>query len=139
MPGKVNPVIPEVVNQVAFEVIGNDVTVTIAAEGGQLQLNAFEPIIAHALFASLEHLTAGARRPGHPLRRGITANSEQLARTVAESIGLVTALSPLLGYEQATAIAQEAQLTGRGVVELVLEYGPAQPGSRSTDMLTPVH
>ena len=123
MPGKVNPVIPEVVNQIAFEVIGNDVTVTLAAEGGQLQLNAFEPIIARALFASLEHLTAGARVLTTHCVRGITANTDRLARTVAESIGLVTALSPQLGYERATAIAQEAQLTGRGAVELVLEQG----------------
>ena len=105
MPGKVNPVIPEVVNQVAFEVIGNDLTITLAAEGGQLQLNAFEPIIARALFASLEHLTAGTRVLTTHCVRGITANTDQLARTVAESIGLVTALSPLLGYERATAIA----------------------------------
>ena len=123
MPGKVNPVIPEVVNQIAFDVIGNDVTVTLAAEGGQLQLNAFEPIIARALFASLEHLTAGAWVLTTHCVRGITANADRLARTVAESIGLVTALSPQLGYERATAIAQEAQLTGRGAVELVLEHG----------------
>src|SRR6478609_980542 len=123
MPGKVNPVIPEVVNQIAFEVIGNDVTITLAAEGGQLQLNAFEPIIARALFASLEHLTAGARVLTTYCVAGITANIEHLARTVTESIGLVTALSPLLGYEQATAIAKRAQLTGRGAIELVLETG----------------
>jgi len=123
MPGKVNPVIPEVVNQIAFEVIGNDVTITLAAEGGQLQLNAFEPIIARALFASLQHLTAGARVLTTHCVHGITANIEHLARTVNESIGLVTALSPLLGYEQATAIAQQAQCTGRGAIELVLEPG----------------
>ena len=123
MPGKVNPVIPEVVNQIAFEVIGNDVTVTLAAEGGQLQLNAFEPIIARALFASTEHLAAGARVLHDACVQGITANTDRLARTVAESIGLVTALSPLLGYEQATAIAQEAQRTGRGAIELVLDKG----------------
>ena len=123
MPGKVNPVIPEVVNQIAFEVVGNDVTITMAAEGGQLQLNAFEPIIARALFASLEHLTAGAQVLTTHCIRGITANTDRLARTVAESIGLVTALSPLLGYEQSTAIAQEAQATGRGAIELVLEKG----------------
>ena len=123
MPGKVNPVIPEVVNQIAFEVIGNDVTVTLAAEGGQLQLNAFEPIIARALFASLDHLTAGARVLTTHCVHGITANTDRLTRTVTESIGLVTALSPQLGYERATAIAQEALLTGRGAVELVLEQG----------------
>jgi aspartate ammonia-lyase len=127
MPGKVNPVIPEVVNQIAFEVIGNDVTITLAAEGGQLQLNPFEPIIARALFASLEHLTAGARVLATHCVRGITANADQLARNVAESIGVVTALSPLLGYERATAIAKEAQLTGRGAVELVLAKGLLTP------------
>ena len=136
MPGKVNPVIPEVVNQIAFEVIGNDVTITLAAEGGQLQLNAFEPIIARALFASLQHLTAGARVLTTHCVRGITANIEHLARTVTESIGLVTALSPLLGYEQATAIAQQAQLTGRGAVELVLESGLLSR-QQIEDMLTP--
>jgi aspartate ammonia-lyase len=123
MPGKVNPVIPEVVNQIAFEVIGNDVTVTLAAEGGQLQLNAFEPIIARSLFASLDHLTAGARVLTTHCVRGITANREQLARNVAGSIGLVTALSPLIGYELATAVAQEAQRRGCGSIDLVLERG----------------
>ena len=128
MPGKVNPVIPEVVNQIAFEVIGNDVTVTLAAEGGQLQLNAFEPIIARALFASLTHLTAGADVLTRLCVRGITANRDRLAANVAGSIGLVTALSPLLGYEVATAVAQEAQHEGRGSIELVLERGLLTPG-----------
>jgi aspartate ammonia-lyase len=123
MPGKVNPVIPEVVNQIAFEVIGNDVTVTLAAEGGQLQLNAFEPIMARSLFASLDHLTAGARVLTTHCVRGITANREQLASNVAGSIGLVTALSPLIGYELATAVAQEAQRRGCGSIDLVLERG----------------
>ncbi|MCZ2849833.1 aspartate ammonia-lyase [Modestobacter sp. VKM Ac-2978] len=123
MPGKVNPVIPEVVNQIAFEVIGNDVTVTLAAEGGQLQLNAFEPIIARALFASLGHLTAGVDVLTRHCVRGITANEDQLAANVASSIGLVTALSPLLGYETATAVAQEAQARGCGSIELVIERG----------------
>ena len=121
MPGKVNPVIPEVVNQIAFEVIGNDVTVTLAAEGGQLQLNAFEPIIARALFASLDHLTAGVRVLRTHCVAGITANADQLAANVATSIGLVTALSPLLGYETATSVAQEAQRRGCGSIDLVLE------------------
>lgn len=120
MPGKVNPVIPEAVNQVAFEVIGNDVTITLAAEGGQLQLNAFEPIIARALFASLEHLSAASRILADKCIDGITANRELLRTHVSESIGLVTALSPRIGYENATIIAQEALLTGQGVAELVL-------------------
>jgi aspartate ammonia-lyase len=123
MPGKVNPVIPEAVNQVAFEVIGNDVTITLAAEGGQLQLNAFEPIIARALFASLDHLTAASTILADKCVAGITANRELLRARVAESIGLVTALSPRIGYENATLIAQEALLTGQGVTDLVLSKG----------------
>src|SRR3954452_21157872 len=97
MPGKVNPVIPEVVNQIAFEVIGNDMTVTMAAEAGQLQLNAFEPIIAHSLFKSLQHLTSGCATLAERCVRGITANRERMRRMVDESTGLVTALNPVLG------------------------------------------
>jgi aspartate ammonia-lyase len=123
MPGKVNPVIPEVVNQIAFEVIGNDVTVSLAAEGGQLQLNAFEPIIAHSLFESLTHLRAGCRVLARKCVVGITANREHLRRTVEHSIGLVTALSPHIGYERSTIIAGQALESGRGVAELVLEQG----------------
>ena len=123
MPGKVNPVIPEVVNQIAFEVIGNDVTITLAAEGGQLQLNAFEPIIAHSLFKSIEHLTAGCRTLTAHCVRGITANRELLAERVRTSAGLATALNPHIGYENATRVAQEALRSGRGVAELVEEMG----------------
>ena len=123
MPGKVNPVIPEVVNQIAFEVIGNDVTITMAAEGGQLQLNAFEPIIAHSLFKSIEHLAAGCRTLTAHCVTGITANRELLAERVRTSAGLATALNPYIGYENATRVAQEALRTGRGVAELVEEMG----------------
>ncbi|MBP7692956.1 MAG: aspartate ammonia-lyase, partial [Anaerolineales bacterium] len=123
MPGKVNPVIPEVVNQIAFEVIGNDVTVSFAAEAGQLQLNAFEPIIARNLFNSLIHLRQGCRTLAERCVRGITANRDHLRRTVENSIGIVTALNPYIGYEHATAIAKEAYATGRGVAELALEQG----------------
>ena len=123
MPGKVNPVIPEVVNQIAFEVIGNDVTITMAAEAGQLQLNAFEPIIAHSLFKSIQHLAAGCRTLTAHCVTGITANRDLLAERVRTSAGLATALNPYLGYENATRIAQEALLTGRGVAELVEEMG----------------
>ena len=123
MPGKVNPVIPEVVNQIAFEVIGNDVTITMAAEGGQLQLNAFEPIIAHSLFKSVEHLAAGCRTLTAHCVVGITANKELLAERVRTSAGLATALNPFVGYENATRVAQEALRTGRGVAELVEEMG----------------
>jgi len=121
MPGKVNPVIPEVVNQIAFEVIGNDVTVSFAAEAGQLQLNAFEPIIAHSLFKSLTHLRNGCDTLRERCVRGITANRERMAQTVRNSIGLVTALNPYIGYSAASEVAREALATGRTVYELVLE------------------
>ncbi len=121
MPGKVNPVIPEVVNQIAFEVIGNDVTVSFAAEAGQLQLNAFEPIIAHSLFKSLAHLKNGCDTLRARCVTGITANREHLRKLVENSIGLVTALNPHIGYTQATRIAQDALSSGRSVYELVLE------------------
>jgi aspartate ammonia-lyase len=121
MPGKVNPVIPEVVNQIAFEVIGNDMTVTMAAEAGQLQLNAFEPIIAHSLFKGLAHLAAGCRTLGERCVKGISANREHLRRSVDDSIGLVTALSPVLGYAVASELAKEALASGKRIAELVLE------------------
>ena len=121
MPGKVNPVIPEVVNQIAFEVIGNDITVTMAAEGGQLQLNAFEPIIAHSLFKSLAHLAAGCRVLGERCVTGITANRERARRLLDDSTALVTALNPYIGYVRSSAIAQEALATGKRVYDLVLE------------------
>jgi len=121
MPGKVNPVIPEVVNQVAFEVIGNDITVTMAAEGGQLQLNAFEPVIAHSLFKSIAHLAAACRTLAERCVRGITANRERARRFVDESTALVTALNPFIGYARASEIAQEALATGKRVYDLVLE------------------
>ncbi len=123
MPGKVNPVIPEVVNQVAFEVIGADVTVTMAAEAGQLQLNAFEPIIALSLFRSLTHLREAIVVLAERCVAGITANVEWARHQVETSPSLVTALSPMIGYERATAIAREALQTGRTVRELVLEHG----------------
>lgn len=121
MPGKVNPVIPEVVNQVAFEVIGNDVTISFAAEAGQLQLNAFEPIIAHSLFKSLNHLRAACDTLRERCVEGITANRDHLRHMVENSIGIVTALNPYIGYTNATAVAQRALTTGRSVYDLVLE------------------
>jgi len=121
MPGKVNPVIPEVVNQIAFEVIGNDVTVSFAAEAGQLQLNAFEPIIAHSLFKSVTHLRNGCLTLAEKCVSGITANREHLRGSVEHSIGVVTALNPYIGYANATEVAQQALTTGKSVYELVLE------------------
>lgn len=123
MPGKVNPIIPEVVNQIAFEVIGNDVTVTMASEAGQLQLNAFEPIIAWSLFKSITHMQAGCQTLARNCVLGITANTELLERRVRSSAGLATALNPYIGYANATRIAKLAIQTGRGVAELVLEEG----------------
>src|SRR3954447_2423251 len=121
MPGKVNPVIPEMVNQIAFEVIGNDMTVTFAAEAGQLQLNAFEPIIAHSLFKSLNHLSQACTILAQRCVSGITANRDRMLANVHDSVGIVTALNPWIGYENATALAQEALATGKRVYELVLE------------------
>lgn len=121
MPGKVNPVIPEVVNQVAFEVIGNDVTISFAAEAGQLQLNAFEPIIAHSLFKSVHHLRNACKTLKQHCIHGITHNPQRLQELVMNSIGIVTALNPYIGYANATAVAQEALTSNRRVYDLVLE------------------
>lgn len=123
MPGKVNPIIPEVVNQVAFEVIGNDVTVTLAAEAGQLELNVMEPVIAYNLFTSLDMLERACRTLAERCIRGITANREVCRRMVENSIGLVTALNPYIGYEKSAEVATEALQSGRSVYEIVLEKG----------------
>ena len=120
MPGKVNPVIPEVVNQVAFEVFGNDVTVTFAAEAGQLQLNAFEPIIASSLFRSFKHLTAACVTLADKCIKGITANPDRLRETMERSVALATALNPYIGYKNATLVAAEAHASGKTIREVVL-------------------
>ena len=112
MPGKVNPVIPEVMNQVAFEVIGNDMTITMASEAGQLQLNAFEPIMGWSIAKSVKHLTNACRTLQHHCVEGIQANTEVLKRRVAESVTLVTALNPIIGYEKAALISKTALATG---------------------------
>ena len=121
MPGKVNPVIPEVVNQVCYDIIGGDVTVTMAAEGGQLQLNVFEPIIAFRLLSGIESLRNACVVLRERCVVGITANPDRLRYFVENSIGIVTALVPALGYETATEIARDALESGRGVFDLVLE------------------
>jgi aspartate ammonia-lyase len=136
MPGKINPVIPEVVNQVAFEVIGNDVTITMAAEAGQLQLNAFEPIILHALSESITHLKSACLVLADRCVAGITANPEVMRGFVENSISLVTALNPAIGYSAATEIAKQALATGRGVAELALERG-LLPADKLTELLQP--
>ena len=121
MPGKVNPVIPEVVNQIAYEVIGNDVTVTMAAESGQLQLNAFGPIIARSLLDGLRHLRTGCQTLTERCVRGITANRDRISELFDRSLAIVTALNPYIGYDNATEIAREALQTGRSVASIVLE------------------
>jgi aspartate ammonia-lyase len=123
MPGKVNPVIPEVVNQIAFKVIGNDLTVTLAAEAGQLELNVMEPVIVQSLLESIEMLKNGMDTLRVRCITGIVANVERCREHVERSIGIVTALNPALGYDASTLLAQEALITGRGVYELVLEKG----------------
>ncbi len=121
MPGKVNPVIPEVVNQIAFKVIGNDLTVTLAAEAGQLELNVMEPVIVQSLFESIEILKNGMETLRYRCIDGITANEQHCREMVENSIGLVTALNPVLGYDMCTQLAKEALKNNRGVYELVLE------------------
>jgi aspartate ammonia-lyase len=123
MPGKVNPVIPELVNQVCFEIIGGDVTVTIAAEGGQLQLNVFEPVIAYRLLRGLITMTRACNILRERCIDGITANPDQMRMFVERSVGVITALVPVLGYETTTKIAKQALETGRGVYELVCDAG----------------
>jgi aspartate ammonia-lyase len=123
MPGKVNPVIPEVVNQVAFMVIGHDMTVTMCAEGGQLQLNAFEPTIGYCLLASLRQLTAAIATLTTRCVNGIEADRERCRALVEDSIGLVTALNPTLGYEASSRVAKRALAEKRRVADIVLEEG----------------
>ena len=121
MPGKVNPVIPEVVNQVAFKVIGNDLTVTLAAEAGQLQLNVMEPVIAQSIFESIEMLRNGMMTLTHRCITGITANEKICHNMVLNSIGLVTALSPVLGYETCSELAKEALQRDESLYNIILE------------------
>jgi aspartate ammonia-lyase len=123
MPGKVNPVIPEVVNQVCFDVIGSDITVTLAAEAGQLQLNVFEPVIAYRLLRSIESLRNGCVVLRERCVEGITPNPSRMRQFVEHSIGIDTALVPVIGYEHATSVAKDALESGRGVYEIVMERG----------------
>ncbi len=148
MPGKVNPVIPEVVNQVAFNIIGNDVTIAMAAEAGQLELNAFEPIIFYNLFQSIETLAFAVKTLIDNCIVGITANEEHCRKMVENSIGIITTICPYVGYETAANIAKEALRTGRLVRDLTLErklmdmeqlktilnpYTMTEPGIRGKD------
>ncbi len=123
MPGKVNPVIPEVVNQIAFNIIGNDMTITMAAEAGQLELNAFEPVIFYNLFESIETLTNGVNTFINNCIIGITANKKRCKNLVENSVGIVTALCPYIGYKEAARIAKIAMKTEEPVREIILKLG----------------
>ena len=121
MPGKVNPVIPEVVNQVAFEVIGADMTIAMASEGGQLQLNVFEPLIAYKLFTSINMMRRAFYSLGEKCVKGITTNEEVCMENILNSVTLVTCLNPILGYEKSSALAKEALKTNKRVYDIILE------------------
>ena len=123
MPGKVNPVMAELVNLVAFRVMGNDVAVGLAASSGQLQLNAYEPLVGSAIFESQTLLTNTSRTFRERCVDGITANPQQLQGYMERSIGIVTALNPVLGYDKATELAAEALASDKGLLELVREKG----------------
>jgi len=121
MPGKVNPVIPEAVNQIAFQIIGNDVTVTIAAEAGQLELNVMEPVIAYNVLESMRLLTSGVDLLERLCVRDITVNEDQCRHWVEQSIGVITALNSRLGYQMTSRLATQALESGKSVRSLVLE------------------
>lgn len=121
MPGKVNPVIPEVINQISFSVIGNDVSITMAAEAGQFELNAFEPIIFYKLFESIEMLTNGLDTFTENCIMGITANRKRCRELAENSAGIVTAVSPYIGYKRAADIAKKAVKTGESVKNIILK------------------
>ena len=120
---EVNPVIPEVVNQVCFKVIGNDTTISFAAEAGQLQLNVMEPVITESLFESLIWLKNAIETLTEECVLGITVNKERCLEMVKNSIGIVTALNPYIGYKTSTKVAKEALETNRSVYDIVLEKG----------------
>lgn len=120
MPGKVNPVIPEVVNQVAFNIIGNDVTITMAAEAGQLELNAFEPIVFYCMFQSIDTLSYAVETFVDNCVLGITANETRCRYLVENSVGIITAICPYVGYQKAADIAKKAIKTGESVRDLIL-------------------
>ena len=123
MPGKVNPVIPEVVNQVAFYVIGNDMTITMAAEAGQLELNAFEPIIFYCMFQSIDTLAYAVQTFVDNCIKGITANETRCRYLVENSVGIITAICPHIGYQKAADVAKKAIKTGESVRTLILQEG----------------
>ena len=138
MPGKVNPVIPEVVNQVAFNIIGNDMTITMAAEAGQLELNAFEPIIFYCMFQSIDTLAYAVQTLVDNCITGITANEERCRDLVENSVGIITAISPHVGYQKAADIAKKALKTGESVRSLILKENIMDEEELSR-ILDPIH
>ncbi|MEZ3435254.1 MAG: aspartate ammonia-lyase [Lachnospiraceae bacterium] len=138
MPGKVNPVIPEVVNQVAFNIIGNDVTITMAAEAGQLELNAFEPIIFYCMFQSIDTLAYAVQTFVDNCVTGITANENRCRYLVENSVGIITAICPHVGYQKAAAIAKTAMKTGESVRSLILKEGLLEE-KELDEILEPAH
>ena len=133
MPGKINPVIPETMNQVCFQVIGTDATIAAASEAGQLQLNVFEPVIVYNLLNNMDMMQRGLDALRVKCVDGITANPERCKSLVEGSIGIVTNLLPLLGYKRASAVAKEALETGRPVAEIAARYAPAEDVARLLD------
>ena len=136
MPGKVNPVIPEVVNQVSFNVIGNDTTITLAAEAGQLELNAFEPIIFYNLFQSIDTLGYAVETFTDNCVTGIVANEKRCRELVENSIGIITVLVPLVGYQKAADTAKKALYSGRSVLDVVIEDKLLDP-DKAREVLDP--
>lgn len=137
MPGKVNPVIPEVMNQIAFNIMGNDLTITMAAEAGQLELNAFCPVIFFKLFESIETLTNGVETFIENCIKGITANEERCEELVNNSIGIITAICPYVGYKKATIVANTALETGDAIADIILKERILEP-SQLEKILEPV-
>ena len=118
---RINPVIPEVVTQVAFHVIGNDTTITMAAEAGQMELNAFEPVVFYSLFSSITSMTGAVNTLVKNCILGITANEKRCEDLVSKSVGITTALCPYIGYQKAASIAKKSLKTGESVTSLVLK------------------
>ncbi len=144
MPGKVNPVIPEVVNQVAFLIAGNDLTISMAAEAGQLELNAFEPVLFYHLFESIEALKGAVNTLTDNCIQGITANQDRCMELLNSSVGISTALCPYIGYQKAASLAKKSLETGMPFKELVVLEGLLKPDVLDTilepiSMTTPVH
>lgn len=137
MPGKVNPVIPEVMNQIAFNIMGNDLTITMAAEAGQLELNAFCPVIFFKLFESIETLTNGVETFIENCIKGITANEQRCKELVNNSIGIITAICPYVGYKKATIVANTALETGDAIADIILKERILEP-SQLEKILEPV-